>query len=496
MLAGVLASALALAALWLVSRLDAAVPFAPLELAERVVRVTPGALATFTIEQLGKAALHLLAAGVTALLLAIGMLLARLSRGRIATVAVPGYAIVLALTSLSGPNRAGTAPVAVSVAVAAVAYGLALVASRASVGAATPVGDAPALRITRRRALLVTSGAVASLVGAGVVVGPIIKRAGERARRFALRAPDEPARAPSRGLLPALAGRPPEITAVAEHYVVDIDLVDPSLSAASWTLEVTGAVERPLRLAVAGLQRDFPLVEQVSVLTCISNEVGGPLVGNSRWTGVRLADLLRRAGPHSSADQLAFRCADGYTSALSLDDGLDPSVLVAIAQNGQPLTQAHGFPCRLRVPALYGMKNPKWLRSIEVRRSHLTADWVKRGWSDAAMVRTASRIDIAPDARIGQPVWIAGVAWAGDRRISAVELSFDEGATWRRARVQTPLSPLAWTQWAIRYTPTGGGVLTVACRAIDGDGRTQDARSRRPHPSGASGYHQVRLQVS
>lgn len=118
---------------------------------------------------------------------------------------------------------------------------------------------------------------------------------------------------------------------------------------------------------------------------------------------IRLADVLQRAGVRRGADELAFRCADGYTSALSLDDARDPSVLLAIGQNGRPLTRDHGFPCRLRVPSLYGMKNPKWLQRIELRRSHLSAYWVKRGWSDRAVVRTSSRIEVATDAGVGQP---------------------------------------------------------------------------------------------
>lgn len=479
----------------MISRVDAAAPFPPLELAERLVRATPGDLATFSIERLGKAALPLLASGVTALVLAAGTALATLRARHGSVLPIAGYAIVLAGAASSGPSRASLVSVAWTVVLGAVVYGVALVAITGDRDPGT-AEDETLLGMTRRGAVLAAGGALATVLGAGAVLGPIVDGARVRARSFALRRPDEVRGARARTLRPTIEGRPPEVTPVADHYVVDIDLIDPSLSAGSWELEVTGAVARPLRLGIDALQRDFRLVEEPSVLTCISNEVGGSLVGSSGWTGVRMADVLRRAGVRPGAGELGFRCADGYTSALSLAQARDPSVLLAIAQNGRPLTQAHGFPCRLRVPALYGMKNPKWLVAIEVRRSRLAAYWVRRGWSDTAVVRTASRIDVAPDAQAGRPVWIAGVAWAGARGISGVELSFDAGATWRPARLQAPLASLAWTQWAYRYTSARSRVQTVACRAVDGDGRPQDARRRPPHPSGSSGYHEVQFQVT
>ena len=171
-------------------------------------------------------------------------------------------------------------------------------------------------------------------------------------------------------------------------------------------------------------------------------------------------------------------------------------MLVAIAQNGKALTRAHGFPCRIRVPALYGMMNAKWVESIEVVDHPFEGYWQKQGWSDSGTVRTESRIDTPSKASVGEPVWIAGVAWAGDRGISAVELSLDGGRTWERAKLHPPISRLAWTQWAHRWTPARLGRQRVACRAIDGRGTTQDEMRRPPHPSGASGYHEVEIEVA
>jgi DMSO/TMAO reductase YedYZ molybdopterin-dependent catalytic subunit len=175
---------------------------------------------------------------------------------------------------------------------------------------------------------------------------------------------------------------------------------------------------------------------------------------------------------------------------------MQPSSLVAIAQDGQPLTREHGFPCRLRIPALYGMLNPKWVISIDVVDRPYQGYWAKQGWSPTAIVRAQSRIDTPNRARVGEPTWIAGVAWAGVRGIARVEVSTDGGATWRTARLHRPLSPWAWTQWAHRWIPARAGRAQLVCRAVDGRGILQDARSRPPHPTGASGYHRVEVDVS
>jgi DMSO/TMAO reductase YedYZ molybdopterin-dependent catalytic subunit len=283
---------------------------------------------------------------------------------------------------------------------------------------------------------------------------------------------------------------------VADHYVVDIDISDPVVDAGDWRLSVGGLVEQRLKLSFDELQRRFELTNEYSVLTCISNKVGGPLVGNSRWTGVRLRDVLAKAGVGSGAVGVAFRCADGYSVAIPLERARHPSVLLAIAQNGEPLTREHGFPCRVRVPALYGMMNAKWLESIEVVDHHFEGYWQQQGWSDVGIVRTESRIDTPSEARQGRTTWIAGVAWAGERGISAVDVSLDGGRTWRRAKLHKPISPLAWTQWAHPWTPSRPGRYSIACRATDGAGQRQDMTTRPPHPSGASGFHEVEIKVT
>jgi DMSO/TMAO reductase YedYZ molybdopterin-dependent catalytic subunit len=305
---------------------------------------------------------------------------------------------------------------------------------------------------------------------------------------------------PARGSFPEIAGLSPEVTSAADHYVVDVNLVRPSVEATTWSLAVNGEVRRPLELSFDELQERFEVVEQYSVLSCISNEVGGPLVGHSAWRGVRLKDVLEEAGVGESAVDVVFTAADGYTDSITIETAMDPVVLLAVAQNGEPLTRDHGFPCRVRVPALYGMKNVKWLQSIEVVDRDYKGYWMKRGWSDVAVVRTQSRIDVAGSERsasTGVATWIAGVAWAGDRGIERVEVSTDGGDSWLEAQLREPIEGnLSWRQWAYRWTPGRAGAANVLCRATDGDGEVQTQEAAAPHPAGATGYHSVEVTVT
>ena len=308
--------------------------------------------------------------------------------------------------------------------------------------------------------------------------------------------PDRPLELPTRTVFPAIPGLSPALTAPADHYVVDIAIEDPVVDVGKWTLEVTGLVDEPLSLTLDALQRDFELVEEVSVLTCVSNPVGGPLVGSSRWTGVRLGDVLRRSQPRPTSVEVVLRCADGYDVSVPLARALESSALLAIGHEGRLLRQEHGFPCRLRVPALYGMMNAKWIEEVRLVDVPHRSYWTERGWSDVAEVRTQSRVDVPRQAAVGRRTWIAGVAWAGTSGISGVEVSVDGGANWRPARLRRTIAAHAWTRWALEWLPERRGIQRVACRAIAGDGTRQDARRRPPHPAGATGYHEVDVTVS
>ncbi|MGH2655458.1 MAG: molybdopterin-dependent oxidoreductase [Actinomycetota bacterium] len=496
-LSGFLAGGLTLSFLWAANRIEASVPFPPISLAERVIRLTPGDVATFFIDSLGENAMRLLTAGSVLGFLAFFAMLPRVLvvTGRSRPYLAGGVvAVSSAAAGLAAPM---TPPLAATAAASLGAGGLYAV----SLAWLLEPGDARRLGVradpSRRRALALIAGAGAAFAVGGAVLGRIVRRLAGPNTDVALRAPDEPALRPPPGALPEVPGLSPRVTGVGEHYVVDIDLIDPVVEAGGWTLAIRGRVHEPLDLGFADLQSRFTLVEESSVLVCISNPVGGDLVGSSNWTGVRLRDVLAAAGLHGDAVEVVFRCADGYSASLPVSAGLDPSVLVAIGQNGRPLAWEHGFPCRVRAPAFYGVKNAKWVEAVEVLARPYDDYWTRRGWSELAVVRTQSRIDtVGNEPAAGRPTWIAGVAWAGGRGLSRVEVSVDGGQSWTPASLAAPLSALAWTRWAYRWTPERRGRYRVACRAADGEGRLQDAVARPPHPSGASGYHTVEVEVA
>jgi DMSO/TMAO reductase YedYZ molybdopterin-dependent catalytic subunit len=494
--AGLAAAVAALVVLWAISRILTSAPFPPQAVGERVLRLVPGDVATFFIEAFGHWARRLLSLGATVASAWLGAEAAAAAARRGASrFALPS----VALGALAwGAALSSPAPAAGLLASA----GAAVVAAAVYAGVAGSLYDGltRAPDEGRRRALRTGFGMAAGIVFAGGALGWAARRLAGPNTDVALVAPESPVVPPADGSFPAIPGLAAEITSVHEHYVVDINLVQPSVEADTWSLRVHGLVDSPLELGFDELQRRFDVVEQYACLTCVSNEVGGGLVGNSAWGGVRLGDVLEHAGVREGAVDVVFRAADGYSDSITIEDALDPNVLLAVSQNGRPLTQDHGFPCRVRIPKIYGMKNVKWLEDIEVVSSDYQGYWQTRGWSDDAVVKTASRIDDAGDedrkARRGRATWVAGVAWAGDRGIAEVEVSTDGGETWEQARLKDEASPNSWRVWAYRWTPAVEGTATVMCRARDGDGALQSPEPAPPHPDGADGYHRVEVDVT
>jgi DMSO/TMAO reductase YedYZ molybdopterin-dependent catalytic subunit len=454
-------------------------------------------VATFFIENLGHWARPLLVAGVLVLALVVGA--EALLRTAGAGVPRPGVAaivlgIVAAIASVIGPSPGATvAATLVCVLVSVAVYALAA-------GALTrPPMVVAEVQPGRRDFLRLGTGAAAGLVLGGAAVGWLLRRLSGPDTNVALVAPMELAAVPERATFPEIAGLTPEITSAADHYVVDINLIPPSVEAEGWSLDVRGQIESPQKYTFESLQSSFDVIEEFAVLTCISNEVGGQLIGHSRWGGVRLSEVLDAAGVRPGAMDVVFYGADGYSDSIPLEVAMHPTTIVAVSQNGKPLTQAHGFPCRVRVPAIYGMKNVKWLEAIEVVRNDYQGYWMQRGWSDVAIIDTESRIDVAGvdrRAEVGKETWIAGIAWAGIRGVEKVEVSTDEGKSWSEALLKDPLSPISWRHWAYRWTPERSGRTMVLARATDGEGRVQVMKEAAPHPDGATGYPVVFVDVS
>jgi DMSO/TMAO reductase YedYZ molybdopterin-dependent catalytic subunit len=291
----------------------------------------------------------------------------------------------------------------------------------------------------------------------------------------------------------------PEITSNDQFYIVSKNLFsDPTVNGKSWRLTVDGQVDNPITLSYQELLAQ-QMKQQYESLMCISNEVGGQYMSNALWEGIPLMDLLQRAGVKAGATKIVFHAADDYTDSIHLTKALEPTTLLAVRMNGVTLPQGHGFPVRMLVPGIYGMKHCKWLTRIEVVNYDFQGYWQQRGWSDAAPVRMTARIDTPLDgSTVGakRTTYIAGVAFSGNKGISEVDVSTDAGQSWQRAILKQPLSSLTWVLWELAWQPPKAGSYSVVARAIDLEGNVQDPNVEPPLPNGSSGYHSITLNVS
>jgi DMSO/TMAO reductase YedYZ molybdopterin-dependent catalytic subunit len=351
-----------------------------------------------------------------------------------------------------------------------------------------------------RRRFLVSSGIAAAAAVAGTVAGrELATRRDVTLARGALRFPRPAVAAPP---LPAgsdlhIPGLSSFITPNNTFYRVDTALLLPQVDPSTWQLRIHGMVQREVTITFAELLRR-PLIEAYITLTCVSDPVGGPFVGNAKWLGARLADLIRQARPRAGASQLLCTSADGFTSGTPLQVVLDGrDALLAVAMNGTALPVEHGFPARMVVPGLYGyVSATKWVTDIEVTTfADATAYWVTRGWSQQAPIKTESRIDvpaIGSTLRPG-PTQVAGVAWAQNKGVAAVEVRVDRGA-WREARLAAVPDIDTWRQWVFQWQATPGDHV-IEARATDKTGYTQTAVQAQPVPNGASGYPSAAVTV-
>ncbi|MDI3384811.1 sulfite oxidase [Streptomyces sp. B-S-A8] len=473
---------------------------------------TPAAVKDWAIRQFGTHDKLVLQLGILAVLCGLALFLGVLATRwrRIGSLGVLAFGVVGALAATGRPDSVGVADALPSVAGGLVGTAL-LYLLIGRLGPAEPPAatgeEADRSGFDRRGFILAATAAAAASTGAGLAGRALTGSQGRGAvasrKDVLLPAPSSSAAPTPRGAALRIKGISPFVTPNRDFYRVDTALVVPKVDATTWKLRIHGrGVARERTLTFDDLLR-MPLIERSITLTCVSNEVGGPYVGNARWIGVPLADLLRQCGvrPPSEggpADQLVARSVDGMTLGTPVEDVLDGrDAMLAVGMNGEPLPFVHGFPVRMLVPGLYGYVSAcKWIKEIELTTfDAYDTYWVKRDWAPRAPVKTQSRIDTPkPFARpAAGTVMVAGVAWAQHRGIDKVEVRVDDGP-WQEARLAAEDTRDTWRQWSYEWK-ADPGTHTLAVRATDRTGRTQTGRRTPTIPDGASGRHSVVVTV-
>ena len=497
MLCGIAGAAVALGVAMLV-----AIPFGPaadprIAVGSVVIDLTPGAVKEWAIQTFGTADKLFLSVAVLMVIAGIAAVTALFETRR-----RPLCSIAIALAGIAGAvavvSRAQGGAIDAIPALVGAAGGIVVV--RKSLGRRQEQPEATDYDPDRRRSL-----AALGLLGLGVlagVVGTAVTRAlhsaaGDRRAfvppKVAVPQPPVPAAVQPQGVdLPSF------ITPTADFYRIDTALAVPQLTREEWRLRIHGMVEREVTLTFDDLA-GVPVIEKTVTLTCVSNEVGGELIGNATWTGYRTRDLLARAGIDPDADMVLSTSVDGFTIGTPVEALTDDrDSLLAITMNGQPLPTEHGYPARLVVPGLYGyVSATKWVVDLELTRfDRSRAYWTNLGWSEKGPIKTQSRIDVPRSFQVipKGPTRFGGVAWAQHRGVRAVEVRIDDGQ-WQPAQLGAAYSKDTWRLWSFDWQATQPGTHTITVRATDDTGAVQPEERRPPMPDGATGWQRVTFSV-
>jgi len=507
-------------------------PLVPFDLFDWLARVLPGDVITLGIDSIVSIieAFNLGSTSTTAKLIEQILAAAMFVSGGVLVGAGVGY--LTARTERSGRQIGLAAGVVIFVLLLLVEIGLAT--TKISLGVILWMGalllswgaiigvvvDAPdkeestEVELASRRAILLRVGAgslgvAVGALGLGRLVGsPDEETGASQPLALATATPSPESQAITQEVTPELTatvttrdkispapGTRDELTSNEDFYRIDINTFRPVLKEDEWTLSVAGLFDKPSSLVLGDLMAYRAVIQPIT-LSCISNRIGGDLIGTSNWTGLRLRDLLEDLGMQKESEQLMVEAADGFFESVTMMDMMDPRTLLVYGMNGETLPVDHGFPLRIYIPNRYGMKQPKWITKITAIDHEGSGYWVDRGWSKTAHPQIVSVIDTVaedergPDGRIP----IGGIAWAGDRDIQKVELQFD-GGDWIPAVLRLPpLSPLAWVQWRYEWEAEPGK-HEIRVRATDGTGSLQIEAESGVRPDGATGYHSEEVRI-
>ena len=487
--------------------------------ADGIARVTPLETVEHMTATFGESAKHLLFATVLVGEVALGAILGVIHARRrwsaiksftalsaLVTLVALGVALValpaLGEGVLGARSRAGAGGTLFSLLATAALFVLGYVAAD---HALNPTGLFAVEEAASRRAFVTKT----IIAGGGLVVGigafqwlaeHLTPGAGSAASGEALRT--NAALAGAGDLVEALAngvpGLSPEITPNEKFYVVSKNVLrDPVVNEQTWRLEVAGLVNRPMTLTYEDVKA-LPAASQYFTLQCISNAVGGSLIGNAEWRGIRLSALLGQAGVKAGAVDVVLRAADDYVDSIPIQKAMESGTMLAYEMNGEVLPKAHGFPVRLLVPDIYGMKNVKWITKIEVIEYDLKGYWQTKGWDDTATMHTTSRIDIPKNGSnlLAGQSFVGGIAVAGSRGIRKVEVSTDGGGSWGPATIKPALGPDSWVLWLYPWELSAGEAepRRILVRATDGTGVLQTSVVSDALPAGSSGYHAITVR--
>ena len=510
----------------------AGLPFIPFDVFDFMARQLPGGLLTFGIDMMvemiiafdmgetsaaAKTAEQLMGLGAFLLLGVVGMSLFYGALNRSKTSArslAPGLLLGLAAGALmmlvsAQVNLTATAHELAQLIWVLLAFGLWGAAGNwiyniwAHSDAKTKVDDATGETISvealdRRQFLVRIGGASAAVTVIGAGLGALV--GGQPGEGQLV---DELPASPANDALPNIddslepaPGTRPEYTPLDKHYRIDISSRPPVIDSQEWRLEVSGLVDNPVSLSLQDLYDKFERVDRFITLSCISNRIGGTLISTTKWSGFLVKDFLALVQPQEKAVALKITGADNFDEFVMLDlIRSDERIMFAYEWDDQPLKQKHGFPLRIYLPDRYGMKQPKWIKSIEFVDAWAEGYWVRRGWSVDAIVNTTSVVDtVATDSILkddsGYIVPVGGIAYGGAKMISRVEVSVN-GGEWQAATLRQPLSELTWVIWRYDWR-FEEGEHRFEVRAYDGAGELQSIENRGTRPDGATGVHSRR----